>query len=282
MAQTLTISDHSRDAAGLKYLYPVISRRAGGLSIGVNFNTNAACNWRCIYCQVPDLKLGSAPSCDLKLLETELHFMLNDVLKGDFYDRFGVDSNNRVIKDIAISGNGEPTSLENFSEAVSLIGSIARQKIPQDSHFVLISNGSLMHQQKVRLGLEQLNKYQGQVWFKLDGGSANSLKTINNAAISRQKHINNLIATAKICPTWLQTCLLKIDGVGFSQQQGEEFLQLLRNLKLKTDLQGVMLYSLARPSLQPEASRITKLAGAELDEFAEQIRSLGFQVKVSA
>ena len=38
MSQTsnhrLTIRDHDRDAAGLTYVYPVVSRRAGGVSIG--------------------------------------------------------------------------------------------------------------------------------------------------------------------------------------------------------------------------------------------------------
>ena len=113
MASTLTTSNHDRDVAGLKYVYPVLSRRAGGLSIGINFNTNNACNWRCIYCQVPDLKIGAAPEMNFQLLEQELRYFLDDVLNGDFYQRFQVDENKRTIKDIAISGNGEPTSLKN-------------------------------------------------------------------------------------------------------------------------------------------------------------------------
>ena len=54
----LTVTNHNRNLTGLTYVYPVLSRRAGGLSIGINFNTNNACNWRCIYCQVPELKNG--------------------------------------------------------------------------------------------------------------------------------------------------------------------------------------------------------------------------------
>ena len=57
---TLGTDDHSRDAAGLKYVYPVVSRRAEGVSVGINLNPNNACNWRCVYCQVPDLVLGAA------------------------------------------------------------------------------------------------------------------------------------------------------------------------------------------------------------------------------
>ncbi|MDH4285103.1 MAG: radical SAM protein, partial [Gallionellaceae bacterium] len=76
----LSINDHSRDSAGLRYVYPVISRRAGGVSVGINLNTNNACNWRCIYCQVPDLHLGSAPPVDLALLEQELRGFMHQLL----------------------------------------------------------------------------------------------------------------------------------------------------------------------------------------------------------
>lgn len=70
----LTVTNHNRNLTGLTYVYPVLSRRAGGLSIGINFNTNNACNWRCIYCQVPELKNGAAPEIDLNLLASELRF----------------------------------------------------------------------------------------------------------------------------------------------------------------------------------------------------------------
>ena len=65
MVSKLSTTCHRSDIVGLKYVYPVISRRMGGLSIGINFNTNNACNWRCIYCQVPGLTLGAAPEIDL-------------------------------------------------------------------------------------------------------------------------------------------------------------------------------------------------------------------------
>jgi hypothetical protein len=84
MQKKLSTTDHSRDIAGLKYVYPVLSRRAGGLSIGINFNTNNACNWRCVYCQVPDLVRGAAPVMDFQLLEDELRFFLDNVLNGIF------------------------------------------------------------------------------------------------------------------------------------------------------------------------------------------------------
>ena len=172
MGSKLTTSNHSSDIVGLKYVYPVLSRRAGGLSIGINFNTNNACNWRCIYCQVPHLITGVAPALDFRLLEDELRSFLDNVLHGDFYDRFEVDADKRVIKDIAIAGDGEPTSLKEFAPAVELIGKIATEAgVFPKSDYVLITNGSLVHQARVQEGLRVLKRYGGEVWFKLDSAT---------------------------------------------------------------------------------------------------------------
>ncbi len=283
MVSTLTVSNHNRDAAGLKYVYPVFSRRAGGLSIGINFNPNNACNWRCIYCQVPDLKLGAAPEMDFQLLEQELRYFFDDVLKGSFYEYFQVDEGNRSIKDIAISGNGEPTSLKYFDRAVALIGEIATELgvFPQ-SNFVLITNGSLVHRSGVQAGLSKLKGYGGEVWFKLDSATEEGRALMNNAGQSCQASVENLLLSSRLCPTKLQTCLVDYDKQGLSTKEKNAFLDLLSDIKSKgCELEGVMLYTLARPSLQPESGRLEKLSAETLNAFAEEIRFLGFDVLVS-
>lgn len=279
---TLTTTNHSRDVAGLKYVYPVLSRRAGGLSIGINFNTNNACNWRCVYCQVPDLKIGAAPDLNFQLLEEELRFFLDDVLNGDFYRRFQTDEDKRVIKDIAISGNGEPTSLKDFDKAVALIGKVATEAgvLPQ-SHFVLITNGSLLHRPAVQNGLKILNEYGGEVWFKLDSATEEGRSLINNAGQSLQASVDNLLLSARLCPTKLQTCLLDFDKQGLSSKEKDALLELLKSIKTKgCALKYVMLYTIARQSLQPESGRLEKLSAETLNMFAEEIRLLGFEVSV--
>jgi wyosine [tRNA(Phe)-imidazoG37] synthetase (radical SAM superfamily) len=284
MSKTLTITDHSRDVAGLKYVYPVLSRRAGGLSIGINFNINNACNWRCIYCQVPDLKIGSAPDLNFQLLEDELKFFLGDVQNGSFYQRFQVDEGNQVIKDIAISGNGEPTSLKEFDKAVALIGKVATEAgiLPQ-INFVLITNGSLVHRSEVQNGLKILKEFGGEVWFKLDSATEEGRASINNAGQSLKTSMENLLISAKLCPTKLQTCLVDYDERGLSTRERSAYLDLLRDIKTKgCDLMGVMLYTIARPSLQSESYRLEKLQQETLNQFAEEIRLLDFEVTVSS
>jgi wyosine [tRNA(Phe)-imidazoG37] synthetase (radical SAM superfamily) len=283
MASKLTASDHNSDIAGLKYVYPVISRRMGGLSIGINFNINNACNWRCIYCQVPDLKFGAAPEMDFELLEGELRLFLDEVLDGDFYLRFQVDQDKRVIKDIAIAGNGEPTSLKNFAEAVELIGRIATEKgILSHSKFLLITNGSLVHQAKVQEGLKVLKAYGGEVWYKLDSATAEGRALINNSRQSNKAGFSNLMLSAALCPTKLQTCLIDYNKQGFSASERTAFLDFLKNIKeMGCPLKHVLLYTIARPSLQPEAERLAPLSAEILNGFADEIRLLGFEVSVT-
>lgn len=282
MTQKLTTNDHSRDSVGLKYVYPAMSRRSGGLSIGINFNPNNACNWRCIYCQVPDLMRGTAPEMDFQLLEQELRQFLKDVLQGDFYDRFEIPKKLRVIKDIAISGNGEPTSIVGFEKAIALIGDVATELgVLPSANFVLITNGSLMHQTKVQMGLKRLNQYHGQVWFKLDSATDTGRKLINNTDQSVQKALIGITTSSQICQTKLQTCILNYHNQCLLDSEKTAYLELLKQIKKRTNISEIMLYTIARPSFQPEAVDIKKLDIEIMNEFANEIRQIGYQVGVS-
>ena len=278
----LNVVDHSRDSAGLRYVYPVVSRRAGGVSVGINLNTNNACNWRCVYCQVPDLKLGTAPAVDLVLLEKELRGFLHELLHGDFM-RQHVPEGARRINDIALSGNGEPTSAKEFVQVIELIGRLQKElALPPHIKLVLITNGSLMHRPYVQQGLRLMAQFKGEVWFKLDRASATGMQTINNTQLSMEKVRKNLVSAIALCPTWLQTCWLALDGLAPAKQDEDDYLDFIAGLLHDNIMpQGVLLYSLARPSLQAEASRLAALSGQEMEPFAERIRALGVVVKVS-
>lgn len=279
----LNTNDHSRDAAGLTYVYPVISRRSGGLSVGINLNPNNACNWRCVYCQVPDLQRGSAPEIDLHRLTHELSMFLHSVLHGSFYDQFGIARENRVIRDIAISGNGEPTSAPNFDKVVAVIDEVARSAgMPHEAKRVLISNGSLMRRALVQRGLGRWREMGGEVWFKVDSGTEAGRRRINGVNLATGVLLGNLEASAGVCPTWLQTCVFGYDGAVPSAAERNTYLALLGKARMRgIALEGVLLYGLARPSMQMEAPRLQPLPADWLEGFAGEIRQLGFNVRVS-
>lgn len=284
MARTasLTPRNHDRDNAGMTYVYPVVSRRAGGVSVGVNLNPNNACNWACVYCQVPNLARGTAPDIDLAQLEAELRAMLADILHGDFMVT-RVPEGARRLNDIALSGNGEPTSARAFPQIIELIGRVmADFDLVGRIKLVLITNGSLADRPRVQEGLRKMAALNGEVWFKFDSATATGMRVVNQTRISPEKQLERLAVAARLCPTWLQTCVFALDGAPPSDAEQAAYLTALKRIKQEgIPLQGVLLYGLARPSMQPQASRLSALPAAWLDAFAENIRAAGLPVKVS-
>lgn len=282
MSQVLNIYDHDRDSAGMTYVYPVISRRAGGVSVGINLNTNNACNWRCIYCQVPDLKRGGAPEVDLEKLAGELRSFLRDLLQGDFMQR-RVPVEARRLNDIALSGNGEPTSAKEFVQVIDLIGEImAEFDLIGKVKLVLITNGSLIQRAKVREGLRKMAGLGGEVWFKLDSATASGARRINSTRQTIEKMHDNLQTAARLCPTWLQTCVFELDGLPPADAEREAYLSFIDRLKVEeVPLRGVLLYGLARPSMQPEAARLSALPQEWMLNLAAEIKKRGVAVKLS-
>ena len=274
--------NHDRDSANLTYVYPVISRRAGGVSVGINLNPNNACNWRCVYCQVPDLTRGTAPPVNLNLLAQELHSFLREIVHGDFM-QCRVPEGMQRINDIALSGNGEPTSSAEFAAVIELITKLRSEvNLPAEVKTVLITNGSLMHREVVQNGLRSMAKINGVVWFKLDRASAAGMARVNDTHITMDKVRAHLITAIALCPTWLQTCWFAVDGVPPSRQDEADYLAFLAELlRDGHHPQGVLLYGLARPSMQAEAPRLSALPKEKLEQFADKIRALGVTVKVS-
>lgn len=287
----LNVIDHDRNSAALRYVYPVVSRRAGGVSVGINLNPNNACNWRCIYCQVPGLTRGTAPPLDMALLEAELRAFLTELLQGDFMQT-RVPEGARRINDIALSGNGEPTSAAEFLQVIRLLARVRRelsirsgsgQALPETVKTVLITNGSLLHRDDVKLGLREMAEICGEVWFKLDRASEAGMLRVNDTHARIGKVRENLISSIASCPTWLQTCWFALDNEPPSRQDEEDYLSFVAALlRDGYALQGVLLYGLARPSQQAEAPRLSALPASALQAFAERITSLGLPVKVSA
>ncbi len=288
-AEHLTVEDHNRDVSGLTYVYPVVSRRAGGLSIGINLNINNACNWRCVYCQVPNLTRGTPPPINLDLLEKELRGFLNELLHGNFMNEF-VDEKDRHLMDIAFSGNGEPTSAKEFPEVLGIVEKVLKEFnllnpespnpiLPNPIKVRLITNGSLMDKAHVLESMKHLANINGEVWFKVDAGTSEGIAKINDVNISISSVIKRLKACAENCPTFVQTCMVAIDGQAPNEAEIDAYIALLS--EVKNDIKGVHLYGLARPSMQAEAPSLSRLSPEWLEGVASQIRALGLACFVS-
>lgn len=277
--QYLSIHDHSRELSGLKYIYSVISRRAGGLSIGINLNVNNACNWQCIYCEIPNLTRGSPPPIELNVLENELRLFLHDIIHGDYMER-NVAIEDRHLKDIAFSGNGEPTSAAEFPQVILIVKKILQEfDLLHKIKIRLITNGSLMHEASVLKSIEMLEEINGEVWFKVDAATEETIKTVNQVNLKPNQILERLLNTANICPTFVQTCIFMINGKSPDDKDINAYVELIN--KAKKIIKGVHLYGLARPSLQPRAGDLGRISEDELKNIAKKLIGLNIPTTVS-
>ncbi|MDR2542323.1 MAG: hypothetical protein LBC80_02595, partial [Treponema sp.] len=97
MALNITpVNNHRQREKGV-IVYPVYSRRAAGLSIGINlFPDKKNCLFNCPYCEV--FPFNNDAVFSLEQMADDLRSVIS-----------AVRQQNIPIKDICFSGNGEPT-----------------------------------------------------------------------------------------------------------------------------------------------------------------------------
>ena len=274
--ELLTIFNHDRNIFNSKYIYPVISRRSMGLSLGINLNTNNACNWQCIYCQVSDLTRGKPEKIDLKLLESELDKWLEEIVNGSFLDEC---ASHRVdFKDIAFSGNGEPTATPEFEPIVKIVlEKIDKFRLSNTIKLRLITNGSYLNKKNIQHSLEHMKSVDHEVWFKVDHVNPKEtlkINRINLSIASLRKNLNNALS---ISPTIVQTCLLKINNKLPSNEFVNEYIQFLK--PYAHQLKGIHLYSMVRPSQQKTDLQIEALDKSELQIITDKMTVLKTKIE---
>ncbi len=264
-------------------MYPVLSRRSGGMSIGVNLNPDKICNFDCIYCQVNRTTASETRFVEIQQLLDELQHMLELVLSGDIYTTecfSAVPKHLRRLNDIAFSGDGEPTTYKNFDD---IIGQCAMLKQNISQHYtdsnlqqpsdpikmVLITNASMFHREHVERGLKILDQNQGEIWAKLDAGTDDYYQLIERTAIPFQQVLDNLLTTARIRPLVIQSLFMQVNGTPPSEHEIQAYCQRLNEI---TDnggsLASVQIYTIAR---QPAESYVTPLADEYVDAIVKQV-----------
>jgi wyosine [tRNA(Phe)-imidazoG37] synthetase (radical SAM superfamily) len=267
------VQDHSRHFADFTFVYPVISRRARGLSIGVNVNPDKVCNFDCIYCEVDRSAPGKVSGVDLNQLHDELIAMVRFARHGGLArePKFNeVPWLTRDIKDIAFSGEGEPTMISNFSECVQVVASVKRAENLEQTKIVLVTDAAGLDKADVKRGLEIMDANQGEIWGKLDAGTEAYYKQVNRSTVRFDRILKNLLSTALLRPIIIQTLFLKTHGALMPAGELAAYCGRLNEMtSAGAKIKEVHAYTVARPT--PE-SFVSKLSKPELDAFAEIIQ----------
>ena len=265
-------TSHPRSYRENRFVYPVLSRRSRGISIGVNLNPDKVCNFDCIYCQVDRRSEAETRFVEFDQLLTELDEMFRFVTSGDIYrdETFrDVPAELRRLNDVAFSGDGEPTTYKNFDEIVSRAAELKRRHTLDDVKLVLITNASMFHRPAVERGLEILDANNGEIWAKLEAGTDEYFQLVERTKIPFRQVLDNITAAAKKWPLVIQSLFMRIEGEPPSPAEIDAFCDRLNEITAAGGtLRLVQVYTVAR---SPAESFVTALSNDELHAIATTI-----------
>lgn len=266
-------ADHGRYWRGMSCVYPVYSRRSGGLSIGINLNPDRLCNFDCVYCQVDRRGDHAAPPVDVDRLERELNTVIDLAESGTIWadPRFcHVDEAHQRWVDIAFSGDGEPTACGQFPEAVQRVARIRHRRGEDGVRLVLITNATLLHQAGVRVALRHFTE-QDQIWAKLDAGCETDYRAINRSTVPLERIFANITDLGRQRGVVIQSMFCRIGGAAPSPRMLRDYVDAVKRLRAGgCRIDGVQAYTVAR---QPAESDVMPLSDAELNAVASVLRA---------
>jgi wyosine [tRNA(Phe)-imidazoG37] synthetase (radical SAM superfamily) len=275
------VKDHSRDYHQFAYVYPVISRRSGGLSLGVNLNPDKRCNFDCVYCEVDRTTPSRTSQLDSGQVRRELDAMIEYVQAGRLAEepkfRSLPSPVAREIKDIAFSGDGEPTMIPNFADYARLAADARRRYGLDATKLVLITDAAGLDKREVREGLQVLDANNGEVWGKLDAGTETYYREVNRTRVGFARILKNLTLTARTRPIVIQSLFFRLHGALIAPDELSAYCERLKSIGAAGgQVKEVHAYTIARPTPEPFASRLLR---DELEALAATIRE-STQLKV--
>lgn len=265
-------TDHQRTFQANRFVYPVLSRRSGGISVGVNLNPDKVCNFDCIYCQVDRTTQSETRFVDTPQLLAELDETLGLVASGEIYrsPKFeSVPPQLRRLNDIAFSGDGEPTTYRNFDELIAACANVKQSHSLQDVKMVLITNASMFHRPHVQRGLEILAENCGQIWAKLEAGTEDYFKIVDRTPIPFRQILDNITSVAQWFPVTIQALFMRIDGQPPSPAELAAFCDRLNEIAAAGgQVELVQVYTVAR---KPAESFVKPLRNEEVDSIVDLV-----------
>ena len=276
----LTERSHPRLFRQNTFVYPVLSRRSGGISVGINLNPDKVCNFDCIYCQVDRTRAPQERFVGLSALLIELESILLGLAPGgELWEEpefKQLPEDKRHVADIAFSGDGEPTTFKNFFEVMRDCVELKERiqtlhtatEIPK---VVVISNATGFDRPDVKRAFDYLDAHHGEIWAKLDAGTPAYFKLIDATDFPFEKVLANILDCARERATVIQACFMRVNGVGPAIDEISAFVARLNEIASGGGrIKRVQVYTVAR---NPALPIVSSLSDAEVDGIAARVRN---------
>ncbi|MDO4575659.1 MAG: radical SAM protein [Planctomycetia bacterium] len=275
---TILYKDHSRFWEENEYIYPVLSRRSQGISIGINLTPWGQCTFRCLYCQIQKVELRPEHRVDLDRLRSELEKCVAFCVSGEIFRHphfAGVSPRHQRINDIAFSGDGEPTLSPVFYDAVK----IAAEYRTGAMKLVLITNATRLADAATQPALDLLDAHHGEIWAKLDAGTEAFYQRVNQSHVPFADVLSGLTFAAKRRPLILQTLFFQIDGEAPDDNEVAAYIGRIRDLiQSGGKIRYIQLHSVCR---MPAFSCCSPIPKERLIPYAERIyHETGVEVRI--
>lgn len=261
--------DHRRTFRENTYVYPVVSRRSRGVSIGINLNPDKICNFDCIYCQVDRKTAAVTRFVDQEMILSELASLIDLVGSNKLFDEpefRNVPDVLRRLNDIAFSGDGEPTTARDFDVIVKRVAELKKSRGLDHVKMVLITNATMFHRPKVQDALATLDANNGEIWAKLDAGTEPYYKQIDQSLIPFHRVLANIRDAAHVRPLVIQSLFMKVDNQAPSTEEIHAFCDRLNEILADGgQIDRIQIYTVAR---RPAVETVNPLSRDELDSLA--------------
>lgn len=281
-APRVALPVHTSQFLSYDYVYAVISRRVGGVSLGINLNPDKICNFDCPYCQIDRSVPPTRTDVDPARVVAEVADLAGRIRRGEIFSRSGPRAQaGAELRDVAFAGDGEPTTCRAFPEVVRGVVALRGGALPADCHITLITNASMLHRKSVQEALDFMCQHGGRIWAKLDAGTEAFFRRVNRTDVPYERILRNLLLTGQRHPITIQTMVHAFDEDGGAGPPEAEILALRDRLsELRAGgahIEQVQVYTLAR---RPAEAGLAPLSAEALQAIAATLRAAGFQADV--
>jgi wyosine [tRNA(Phe)-imidazoG37] synthetase (radical SAM superfamily) len=276
-----TAFGYPRNFLNNRFVYVVISPRAGGLSVGINMSPDKRCEFDCAYCEINRKEPGTESVLRMDVMTGELTQTLDLIHQGrlrEWSTYRNIPDELLQLRHVALSGDGEPTLSPHFVEVIQAIIHIRAL-----GHFpffkaVLITNGIGLDTAEVKNGLGFLTK-QDEVWAKLDAGTQAWMDKVNRGQVSLEKVLSNILNLAKQRPVIIQSLFPMLNGVEPPDEEILQYAQRLKDLReAGAQISLIQIYSATRPTLHSEYGHLPLRSLSRIAHTVRQISGLRAEV----
>jgi wyosine [tRNA(Phe)-imidazoG37] synthetase (radical SAM superfamily) len=273
-ALRLAYRRHERRFADNLFVYAVVSRRSRGVSVGINLNPGKECNFDCIYCQVDRNVPPHVRKVDLERLAAELDAVLRAAADGSLYDTPPFDAlapDARGVRDIAFSGDGEPTTYPRLKEAFEVAASARATFGLESTKIVLLTDSAYLAKPSVREALTVLDANNGEIWAKLDAGTDEYFGRIDRPNASLTLVLESIRDAARVRPVVIQSLFMRVNDEPMPEAEVEAYCDQLNWLLAEGgQIKGIQIHTIARKPADPS---VTPIPDEELDLLSALVRA---------